>query len=150
MITNPNADKCFLKIKDGRFMTVRKLPGTQLKLCAVESQNGGQTAQRVVIVKNTSTQVAFFFQCGHGDHYLLMVEGGTLKLKRRCSITDTLSDEYWFQKVNLKSGEHYCLRTVVEPSLYLCGPSPEKPRNFFLGTNNEQCALVKEEIEEAK
>lgn len=37
-------------------------------------------AQRVVIVKNTSTQVAFFFQCGHGDHYLLMVEGGTLKV----------------------------------------------------------------------
>ncbi|KAM7415685.1 hypothetical protein PAMA_017964 [Pampus argenteus] len=129
-----------LKIKDGRFVTVRRSQA-ELKLCAIDIQNGAHIASRVLI-KSKGTQMAFCFKFKK-HYYLPMVEGGTLKLQQ--SKNERLIDEsehYWFQKENLGSSEHYGLRSVVEPSLYLCGPDN---KTFFLSSNNQKCALVTEE-----
>ncbi|KAM7391150.1 hypothetical protein PAMP_021861 [Pampus punctatissimus] len=129
-----------LKIKDGRFVTVRKTH-RELKLCAIDIQQEAQSDSHVVI-KNKGSQMAFCFR-RNSAYYLPMVEGGTLKLQRSEKESfDNKSANYWFLKENLGNSEHYGLRSVVEPSLYLCGPND---KTFFLSTNNQQCALVTEE-----
>lgn len=133
----------FLKTKDGRFVTV--LNDMSVALCAVEIQNGRQNGPRVRIQKNyepQNTRMAFLFLSEDG-YYSPMVEGDQLKFKKDKEDTCTKPDCYWFEKQNPGSGDHYRLRSVVEPKLYVCGPNPDD--SFFLSENDTQSVLVKDE-----
>lgn len=109
-----------LKIKGGKYVTVQKFKDG-LKLCAVDRQN----APVVYIwtrVKNEKKQMAFSFQRTDGC-YLLNVVGINLKLEMTASgntpAWSNLTESHWFERIDLKAGEHYGLQSVGQPDQYL-------------------------------
>ncbi|KAK9522162.1 hypothetical protein VZT92_018646 [Zoarces viviparus] len=113
----------FLTSKEGQFVTVRKLCG-KLNLCTVPHQGGEKNDLLVQIhTDDEKKQLAFSFKHpdGHYSPKVVSIESGsryTLQLEKIDNPTD-LTKNHRFEKVDIKSSEHYGLRSVVEPKQYL-------------------------------
>ncbi|KAF3695421.1 hypothetical protein EXN66_Car011097 [Channa argus] len=131
-------DMFVLKTKTGLYLKVMKFPG-ELKLQATEVQNGKKNAPRVGVF-HLNTRMAFCFHDGEKD-YLLKVEGTKLTLEVYKGQTEQqLSDDYWFQKVNLGTGEHHGLQTV-RSNQYLC--IQEYEPTVMLTEHKQYCLSVR-------
>lgn len=112
-------NKWTLKIKGGKYVTVRMV-GDELKLYIDDLQVTDTDTGTVIIQQRSRSKIQMAFEFSHGGKcYFLKVEESSLKLE--CAGNGhVLSDSHWFEKVNVRSGEHYCLKSVVAPKKYIC------------------------------
>ncbi|KAE8291793.1 hypothetical protein D5F01_LYC09154 [Larimichthys crocea] len=132
-----------VKDKDGKFLTVEDTPDG-LKMCAVEQQNE-ENAPCVQIKRrerNNTNEVAFIFKY-KDTHYFPKVDGKKLKLEKAAGSTVSSGGQSaWFQKVNQGHGEHYSLRSVAAPLLYLSRRLSSKRKSFILTDKSQECVLI--------
>lgn len=137
----------FLKIKEGKFVTVRRFHDG-LKLCAVDYQNDNKAPSVHIFrrERDQKNQMALYFQHDN-DYYLPRVDGNSLTLEKAAgeNIPDNISDSHWFEKENLGCGEHYGLRSVVEPTQYLSTRFQRMQCIFFLSETPHDCVQVTDE-----
>ncbi|KAK2901729.1 hypothetical protein Q8A73_011475 [Channa argus] len=133
-----------LKTKTGLYLKLMNDSG-EPKLQAIEVQNEITNAPRVGII-HWKTWMAFRFH-DEGKDYLLKVKEKKLMLEVCNSQTEQqLSEDCWFQRVNLGTGEHYGLQTV-RSNQYLCiqeyDPSVTYEPKVTLTENKQSCLPVR-------
>lgn len=122
-----NPETCHLKIKGGKYVKVQRVRG-EMKLCIDDSQTG----ETVIIRQRYSSEGGDVEMAFHFRHFQMQcspkVEENSLKLEWSDSNSD-LPDSYWFKRVNVGSGDIYCLKSVVSPGQFVClEPKPNRNR----------------------
>lgn len=118
-MTVHNTKPSVLKVKGGKYVTVRK-GKDGMKLCAQDNQN-----ELLVYIytrqRQGKKQMAFCFHRADGCYVPKVGNVGiTLELFASCNgPSESSSSEYWFEKIDIKAGEHYSLQSVGEPRQYL-------------------------------
>ncbi|KAM6944365.1 uncharacterized protein PEZ65_002231 isoform 1-T2 [Lycodopsis pacificus] len=138
-----------LTSKEGQFVTVQNIFG-KLNLCTVPRQGGEKNDLLVQIHTDDENQLAFSFKQPDGHYFPKVVsiksvrQSGSqykLQLEKIDNPTD-LTKNHRFEKFDIKSSEHYGLRSVVEPKQYLHATRSKQIRVIDISERDSDCVAV--------
>ncbi|KAI9545895.1 hypothetical protein NQZ68_032608 [Dissostichus eleginoides] len=136
--------KAFLKVKEGHFVTVKRISRSGLVLCVVELKEEAPSVKIWTRVRGMKNQIAFSFPSTDGN-YSPKVKEKQLQLEKIADVSD--HEPYWFEKVDLHINEHYGLRSVVNPGHYLSKLEDDTKETtvFCLSEDSQACAELTDE-----